>query len=70
MKKIFENIGWNLLEIFMVMLLISVILIWFGMIFVWCTELYEKNPNTLFIIIPIFIIFHIWVYFTIKHTRL
>lgn len=70
MKKIFENIGWNLLGIFMILLVLSMIIVWFGMIFVWCNEWYDKNPNSLFIIIPTFILLHIWVYLTIKHTRL
>ena len=70
MKKIFENVGWKLLEIFIVLLVIFGILVWFGMIFVGGIDLYKMNPNTLFVYIPFIIIVHIWIYLNIKYTRI
>lgn len=70
MKNIFKNIGWILLEIFMIILVILIVLVWFSTIFVLTVDAYKRNPNSMFIIIPVLIILHVWMYFTIKYTKL
>lgn len=67
MKEKIFNI---LIEIVMITLIIIGILIWFGLWTVLIIDEYNKNPNTLFISIPVLILFHWWGYLTIKHTRL
>ena len=66
MKK---NIIENILGIVMTTLLIFVVLIWVGMLIVFVMDDYNKNPNSLFIDIPMIIIVHLWIYIEIKHTR-
>ncbi len=70
MKNIFKNIGWILLEIFMIILVILIVLVWFSTIFVLTVDAYKRNPNSMFIIIPVLIILHVWMYFSIKYTKL
>lgn len=69
MKNIFNNIWWTLLGIFMIILAILIAFVWFSTIFALITDAYERNPNLLFIIIPVFIVLHIWMYFLIKYTK-
>ena len=65
-EKIFDT----LLGIVMIILVIIGILIWFGLWTVLIMDEYHKNPNTLFISIPVIILLHVCGYLTIKHTRL
>lgn len=67
MKK---NIIENILGIVMTTLLIFAVLIWVGMLIVFVMDDYSKNPNSLFINIPIIIIVHLWIYIEIKHTHI
>ena len=67
MKK---NIIENILGIVMTTLLIFAVLIWVGMLIVFTMDDYSKNPNSLFINIPIIIIVHLWIYIEVKHTRI
>lgn len=66
MKK---NIIENILGIVMTTLLIFAVLIWVGMLIVFVMDDYNKNPNSLFIDIPMIIIVHLWIYIEIKHTH-
>ena len=66
MKK---NIIENILGIVMTTLLIFAVLIWVGMLIVFVMDDYSKNPNSLFINIPIIILVHLWIYIEIKYTR-
>ena len=66
MKK---NIIKNILGIVMTTLLIFAVLIWVGMLIVFVMDDYSKNPNSLFINIPIIILVHLWIYIEIKYTR-
>ena len=66
MKK---NIIENLLGIVMTTLLIFAVLVWVGMLIVFVMDDYNKNPNSLFINIPIIILVHLWIYIEIKYTR-
>ena len=67
MKK---NIIENILGIVMTTLLIFAVLVWVGMLIVFVMDDYSKNPNSLFINIPIIIIVHLWIYIEIKHTHI
>ena len=67
MKK---NIIENILGIVMTTLLIFAVLIWVGMLIVFVMDDYSKNPNSLFINIPIIILVHLWIYIEIKHTHI
>ena len=67
MKK---NIIENILGIVMTTLLIFAVLVWVGMLIVFTMDDYSKNPNSLFINIPIIIIVHLWIYIEIKHTHI
>ena len=67
MKK---NIIENILGIVMTTLLIFAVLVWVGMVSVFVMEDYSKNPNSLFINIPIIILVHLWIYIEIKHTHI
>ena len=67
MKK---NIVENILGIVMTTLLIFAVLIWVGMLIVFVMDDYSKNPNSLFIDIPMIIIVHLWIYIEIKHTHI
>ena len=67
MKK---NIIENILGIVMTTLLIFAVLIWVGMLIVFVMDDYNKNPNSLFIDIPIIILVHFLIYIEIKHTRI
>lgn len=67
MKK---NIIENILGIVMTTLLIFAVLTWVGMLIVFTMDDYSKNPNSLFINIPIIIIVHLWIYIEIKHTHI
>lgn len=67
MKK---NIVENILGIVMTTLLIFAVLIWVGMLIVFVMDDYSKNPNSLFINIPIIILVHLWIYIEIKHTHI
>ena len=66
MKK---NIIENILGIVMTTLLIFAVLVWVGMLIVFTMDDYSKNPNSLFINIPIIILVHLWIYIEIKYTR-
>ena len=65
MKK---NIIENIQGIVMTTLLIFAVLVWVGMLIVFVMDDYNKNPNSLFINIPIIILVHLWIYIEIKHT--
>ena len=65
MKK---NIIENIQGIVMTTLLIFAVLVWVGMLIVFVMDDYNKNPNSLFINIPIIIIVHLLIYIEIKHT--
>ena len=67
MKK---NIIENIQGIVMTTLLIFAVLVWVGMLIVFVMDDYSKNPNSLFIDIPIIIIVHLWIYIEIKHTHI
>lgn len=67
MKK---NIIENILGIVMTTLLIFAVLVWVGMLIVFVMDDYNKNPNSLFINIPIIILVHLWIYIEIKHTHI
>ena len=67
MKK---NIIENILGIVMTTLLVFAVLVWVGMLIVFVMDDYNKNPNSLFINIPIIIIVHLWIYIEVKHTRI
>lgn len=67
MKK---NIIENILGIVMTTLLIFAVLTWVGMLIVFVMDDYNKNPNSLFINIPIIILVHLWIYIEIKHTHI
>ena len=67
MKK---NIIENIQGIVMTTLLIFAVLVWVGMLIVFIMEKKKKNPNSLFINIPIIILVHLWIYIEIKHTRI
>ena len=67
MKK---NIIENILGIVMTTLLIFAVLVWVGMLIVFVMDDYSKNPNSLFINIPIIILVHLWIYIEIKHTHI
>ena len=67
MKK---NIIENIQGIVMTTLLIFAVLVWVGMLIVFVMDDYSKNPNSLFINIPIIIIVHLWIYIEIKHTHI
>ena len=67
MKK---NIIENILGIVMTTLLIFAVLTWVGMLIVFTMDDYSKNPNSLFIDIPIIILVHLWIYIEIKHTHI
>ena len=67
MKK---NIIENILGIVMTTLLIFAVLVWVGMLIVFTMDDYSKNPNSLFINIPIIILVHLLIYIEIKHTRI
>lgn len=67
MKK---NIIENILGIVMTTLLIFAVLVWVGMLIVFVMDDYNKNPNSLFIDIPMIIIVHLWIYIEIKHTHI
>ena len=59
MKK---NIIENILGIVMTTLLVFAVLAWVGMLIVFVMDDYNKNPNSLFINIPIIILVHLWIY--------
>lgn len=67
MKK---NIIENIQGIVMTTLLIFAVLVWVGMLIVFTMDDYNKNPNSLFINIPIIILVHLWIYIEIKHTHI
>ena len=67
MKK---NIIENIQGIVMTTLLIFAVLVWVGMLIVFVMDDYNKNPNSLFINIPIIILVQLWIYIEIKHTRI
>ena len=67
MKK---NIIENIQGIVMTTLLIFAVLVWVGMLIVFVMDDYNKNPNSLFINIPIIILVHLWIYIEIKHTHI
>lgn len=67
MKK---NIIENILGIVMTTLLIFAALVWVGMLIVFVMDDYNKNPNALFIDIPIIIIVHLLIYIEVKHTHI
>lgn len=67
MKK---NIIENIQGIVMTTLLIFAVLVWVGMLIVFVMDDYSKNPNSLFINIPIIILVHLWIYIEIKHTHI
>lgn len=67
MKK---NIIENIQVIVMTTLLIFAVLVWVGMLIVFVMDDYNKNPNALFIDIPIIILVHLLIYIEIKHTRI
>ena len=67
MKK---NIIENIQGIVMTTLLIFAVLTWVGMLIVFVMDDYNKNPNSLFINIPIIILVHLWIYIEIKHTHI
>ena len=67
MKK---NIIENIQGIVMTTLLIFAVLVWVGMLIVFVMDDYSKNPNSLFINIPIIILVHLWIYIEIKYTRI
>ena len=67
MKK---NIIENILGIVMTTLLVFAVLVWVGMLIVFVMDDYNKNPNSLFINIPIIILVHSWIYIEIKHTHI
>ena len=65
-----KNIIENILGIVMTTLLIFAVLVWVGMLIVFTMDDYSKNPNSLFINIPIIIIVHLWIYIEIKYTHI
>ena len=65
-----NNIIENILGIVMTTLLIFAALVWVGMLIVFVMDDYNKNPNSLFINIPIIILVHLWIYIEIKHTHI
>ena len=67
MKRFLQNIGWKSLELLMIILVTFAISIFCSMIALSLIECYKLNPNTLFVIIPCYVLLG-W-YFTIylKH---
>jgi len=65
-----ENIFYTILGIVMIILIIFAVLVWVGMLIVFVVDDYGKNPNLLFIDIPMIILVHWFGYMVIKHTRI
>lgn len=59
-----ENIFYVILDLIMVLCMVIGTLTWVGMVSIGIIELYEKNPNTLFITIPFVIYVHVFGYLT------
>ena len=69
MKNTLKKNGWYLIGIFMGIMILIAILIFCSMVVISLVECYKLNPNTLFIMIPMYIFFG-W-YFTcyLKHNK-
>ena len=61
MKK---NIFYVILDLVMILCMVFGTLTWVGIMSIGIIDLYEKNPNTLFITIPFVIYIHVFGYLT------
>jgi hypothetical protein len=59
-----ENILYIIFSVIYVICIVFAIIAWIALIIVGILDLYEKNPNTLFITIPFVIYIHVFGYLT------
>lgn len=59
-----ENILYVILSVIFAISIVFAIIAWVALLIVGIIDMYEKNPNTLFIIIPFVIYIHIFGYLT------
>ena len=59
-----ENILYTVFSVIMLLCMVFVTLTWVGIMSIGIIDLYEKNPNTLFITIPFVIYIHVFGYLT------
>ena len=58
------NILYIIFSVIYAICIVFGIIAWIALLIVGITDMYEKNPNTLFIIIPFIILVHIYGYLT------
>ena len=59
-----ENILYIIFSVIYVICIVFAIIAWIALIIVGIIDMYEKNPNTLFITIPFIIYVHVFGYLT------
>jgi len=59
-----QNIFYIILDFVMILCMVLGTLTWIGIMSIGVIDLYEKNPNTLFITIPFVIFVHVFGYLT------
>lgn len=59
-----ENILYTVFSVIMLLCMVFGTLIWVGIISIGVVDMYEKNPNTLFITIPFVVFVHVFGYLT------
>ena len=59
-----ENILYTVFGVIMLLCMVFGTLIWVGIISIGVVDMYEKNPNTLFITIPFVVFVHVFGYLT------
>lgn len=64
-----ENIFYTILGIIMIICVIVGVTVWCGIIYIGIKECYNVNPNSIWAVIPIVLIIHVFGYFCFTYNN-